>query len=111
MVKKTFDHKQLIQPNTFIKVKGNGLESDELYAGDLLYVANLKALPFDENDLYLQRLYISGHRAMKSGKIDTSEVLIVDPRNFDKVTPARNKRLLAKMEAYYSDLAAKNEGE
>lgn len=98
---KTFDPSKLIQRNSFVEVTSDKLKEDGLETGDLVFVANMQALPISEDDLYNQRLHIIGHKHIGKGQLDTTKALIIDPRNLVKLPEAKNKALMRRLEARY----------
>lgn len=100
--------RKLIAPNSFVSVKGNALEKDELYAGDLLYVIKLTPLPIDKDDLYMQRLHVLAHRAMGKGEVDASEALLIDPKDLVQLPAKANKTYMKAFEKFYSEKAEAN---
>lgn len=103
MVKqKSFDPKDLIQPNSFVEISTGALLEKGIEQGELIYVSNLQAFPIDENDLYTQRLHVVGHRYLGQGLVKTDEILLLDPNDVKKIKARKNKKLIkAFTDAYF----------
>ena len=100
--------RKLIEPHSFVSVVGNDLEKDKLYAGDLLYVIRLTPLPYDKDDMYMQRLHVLAHRSKGKGEVDTEEALLIDPKNLVKISAKSNKTLMKAFQKFYEDKASES---
>ena len=80
----------MINPNDYVKTinseyKRYGVDRDEI-----MFVAALKPVPVDENDLYLQRVYIAccpgiyDDNGLLTG-FDYTNLMLCDARNLEKV--------------------------
>lgn len=99
MVKLTAD--DFIQKHTFVEVSTDNLHDDGLSKGDFIYVVNMQALPVSEEDVYLQKLHIIGHRYEGKGRIDTTKILVVNPDNLKKIGKKLNRIMITKFEKSY----------
>lgn len=94
----------MIQANSFVKVLGDKLkDNDNLKAGDFLFVAGLKALPIDKKDPYTQRVHLLCHKSLGKGKVDTSEILLVDPSDCKELSPGKQRTKMRQFEEAYSN--------
>ena len=108
---KKFDATQLINKHEFAEVISDELVGDGLQKGDYVYVVNLQAIPVDETNLYLQLLHVVAHRYEgRSGKVDTSALLIIDPKHLQKPTnKSKTKAMMRRFEAQYDEKRGSNE--
>lgn len=104
MVSKRTQRKMIV-PHSFVSVKGNALEKDELFAGDRLYVIRMTPLPCDKDDLYMQRLHVLAHRAIGKGEVDATEALLIDPKDLVPLPSKANKTMMKAFEKFYEEKA------
>ena len=61
----------------------------------------MQALPIDEEDLYIQRLYACAHKVLPDYSIVQDVVAVINPNALEKVGKDRQEFLYNMMEAYY----------
>ena len=99
-----------IQEHDFVKVVNPELKKEGLNVGDVLFVAGVVALPVDEDDPYLQRVYISVIDQDEGIIINEGKVRVADPRSFEFVGDEEQERLIEIHNEYYLALHAKMAG-
>lgn len=84
---------EYIQPNTFVRLNTDAPEESGVENGQLLFVAGLKALPIDETDPYLQRIFAIVHFVDDDDHVDLEQIGIADPRELEPVDEEEAKLL------------------
>jgi hypothetical protein len=98
---KPLNTKKLIRPGDFVEVCTDNLVEDDILRGDQFYVANMQSFPVSKEDLYMQRLLILGHKVQPDYKLDTTQLVTIDPGNLKKLPKAKQKFLYSQVEAHY----------
>lgn len=85
----------LIKQNDFCYINTYKLEGEGFNMGQRVYVAGSAALPIDEDDLYLQRIYVYVHLIDNKDDVLSlnPQLYVIDPRSLTKCKKNETKRL------------------
>ena len=89
-IKKKID--SMLKPSDFVVVVGDSLEDSGLPEGSEALIAATQAIPHDEEDIYNLRMHVIIHNVV-DGHVDSSRLLMVDPKNVKLVSEERNLEL------------------
>lgn len=90
----------MVVPNNFYSVNVSTYEEKGVSKGAVVYSALIKALPVEENDPYLQRIYVGVHLTNNFSVI-VPDVYIMDPRELTLLDPETTKIYFNQLEIDY----------
>ena len=99
----------MIKDGDFAKVVNENFLDFDVEKGALVFVAGVKAVPEDENDLYNQRIKMLIHRMDGDHVMFEKTLIMVDPRSLKRVGKRKQKTLINHLEkdvAMYNAKAA-----
>lgn len=84
---------KLVKVGDFAHVITDRFADEGVKRNHYVYVAGFKPLPIEEEDPYLQRIYVLVHKVTRSGHTLPDEGLyLMDPRDLSKLSDGRQKK-------------------
>lgn len=91
-----------IRPNSFATVNTNEFIDQGFPKGHVVFIAAAKAIPVEEDDPYLQRVYVFVNTTVEYS-VDSEKLYLMDPRQLDVLDEETSKIYLNQLEIDFGD--------
>lgn len=96
------NEQNFIRPNAFATINTNEFIDQGFPKDHVVFVAAAKAVPVEEGDPYLQRVYVFVNTT-KNFSVDTEKLYLMDPRQLDPLDEETSKIYFNQLEIDFGD--------